>query len=179
MDYFRYFFDQQILEEIVQQSNFYAVQNNPNKPLLLSVMELEQFLGTVLYMACAPLPSSRLHWSKVYHNNNMADVLSCDRWEEIKRNIHFNGNLLQPTKDDKHFECSKSDSLLSICRKRCSASPKVSIFVWMSRLFHTQAITTASNIFEKSPKNMATKSLFSLTTKAFFTTISGNNNKRS
>ena len=87
MDYFRYFFDQQILEEIVQQSNLYAVQNNPNKPLLLTVMELEQFLGTVLYMACASLPNSRLHWSKVYHNDNVADVMSRDRWEEIKRNI--------------------------------------------------------------------------------------------
>ena len=41
VDYLRYFFDQQILEEIVQQSNLYAVQNNPNEPLLLIVMELE------------------------------------------------------------------------------------------------------------------------------------------
>ena len=104
MDYFRHFFDQQILEEIVQQSNLYAVQNNPNKPLLLTVMELEQFLGAVLYMTCASFPDSRLHWSKVYHNDNVADVMSRDRWEEIKRNIHFNDNSLQLTRDDENFE---------------------------------------------------------------------------
>ena len=55
-------------------------------------------------MACASLPNSRLHWSKVYHNDNVADVISCDRWEEIKRNIHFNDNSLQPTKDDEKFD---------------------------------------------------------------------------
>ena len=48
MDYHRYFFGQQILEVIVQQSNLYAEQNNPNKPQLLIEMEIKQFLEAVL-----------------------------------------------------------------------------------------------------------------------------------
>ena len=48
MNYHRYFFGQQILEVIVQQSNLYAEQNNPNKPQLLIEMELKQFLEAVL-----------------------------------------------------------------------------------------------------------------------------------
>ena len=168
-DYFRYFFDQQILEEIAQQSNLCAVQNNSNKPLLLNVMELEQFLGTVFYMACASLPNSRLHWSKVYH---VADVMSRDRWEEIKTNIHFNDNSLQPTRDDENFDkMLKIRPFVEYCKRRCNVHPKMNTFGWMSRLFHAKATTTASNIIQKSPKNGATKSLFSLTTKEFFTTL--------
>ena len=65
MDCYRYFFGLHILEIIVQQSNLHAVQNNPNQPLLLTVMELEQFLETVLYMACATLLKSKLYWIKL------------------------------------------------------------------------------------------------------------------
>ena len=80
----------------MQQSNLHAVQNNPNKPQLLVVMKLEKFLETVLYMACASLPNSRLHWGKIYYNYNVAVIMSRGRLEEIKKNIQFNENSLQP-----------------------------------------------------------------------------------
>ena len=129
-------------------------KTDPNKPLLLTVVEPGKFLGTVLYMACASLPNSRLHWSKVYHNDDVADVMSRDRWEKIKRNIHFNDNLLQPTRDNEKFDrMFKIRPFVKHLQKKCSVPPKVNTFVWMIRLFHTKATTTASNIFEKSPEN--------------------------
>ena len=90
---------------IVYQSNLYAIQQNPDRPLNLTVNELEQFLGTVLYMACAKLPNTRLYWSKIHRNANVADEMSQTRWERIKQNIHFNDNTNQiENTDDPNFD---------------------------------------------------------------------------
>ena len=43
------FFYEDILEEVVQQSNLYAIQCDTNKPLNLTTKELEQFVGTEVH----------------------------------------------------------------------------------------------------------------------------------
>lgn len=39
IDYFRMFFNKDLLHQITQQSNLYAVQNDPNKPLNMDTNE--------------------------------------------------------------------------------------------------------------------------------------------
>ena len=51
------------MNHIVMQSNLYSVQIDPEKPLELTVDELERFLGVVFFMSIISLPSSRLYWS--------------------------------------------------------------------------------------------------------------------
>ncbi|KAK7898400.1 hypothetical protein WMY93_019253 [Mugilogobius chulae] len=43
-DYFKMFFSDNILSVITEQSNLYAIQCNPSRPLNLSTKELEQFV---------------------------------------------------------------------------------------------------------------------------------------
>ena len=95
--------DQPLLESIVYQSNLYAIQKKSNKLLRLIVKELEQFLGTVFYMSCAPLPNASLHLNNVYGNKNVSNIMSY-RWEEVKSNIHFNNNNKQPSRDGLSFD---------------------------------------------------------------------------
>ena len=53
MNYYRNIIDNEILEKNVDQSNLYALQKkNINKPLDLSLNELEQFLGIVFLHEC-------------------------------------------------------------------------------------------------------------------------------
>ena len=61
IDYFRIFFDDSILEHIVEQSNLFSVQSNINRPLQLTKDELEQFLGIVLYISVYHLPCTRMY----------------------------------------------------------------------------------------------------------------------
>lgn len=56
IDYFRYFFDDELLSEISDQSNLFAIQKNANKALCLTCTELEQFLSTTMYMSIYSLP---------------------------------------------------------------------------------------------------------------------------
>ena len=55
-DYFKQFFEEDILGYMVEQSNIYAVQQNPKQPLGLDQNELEQFLGCCMLMLLYNLP---------------------------------------------------------------------------------------------------------------------------
>ncbi|KAG0429067.1 hypothetical protein HPB47_024003, partial [Ixodes persulcatus] len=99
IEYIQRFFDDNIFNLIPQQSNLYAVQQNPNKPFVLSRVELEQFLGFTVYMSIFQLPRSRLYWSAECRLPVMADIMTRDRWEEIKSSLHFNDNLSMPPAD--------------------------------------------------------------------------------
>ena len=90
VEYVCYFLDSDLLDTIVLQSNIYALQKNPNKPLNLDRIELEQWLGLCV------LPKDRMYWSTQLGSlrDIAAEVMSDNRWEEIKSNFHMVDNSL-------------------------------------------------------------------------------------
>ncbi|XP_070819483.1 piggyBac transposable element-derived protein 2-like [Chaetodon trifascialis] len=99
LQYFREFFSEEILHVIVDESNIYAIQCDPNKPLNLTTSELEQFLGTVVYMSLFGLPATRMFWNKAPRVSQVADTMTLNRWEAIKKSLHFNNNERQEEND--------------------------------------------------------------------------------
>ncbi|XP_063921127.1 piggyBac transposable element-derived protein 3-like [Zophobas morio] len=95
--YYQQFFSNELLYLIVEQSNLYAIQNDVNKPLNLTRSELEIFIGTVIYMSIFHLPRHRLYWKSACRVAQVADCMSRKRWEDIKKNLHFNNNDDLPT----------------------------------------------------------------------------------
>lgn len=69
-------FDGQHLDKIVEQSNLNYLQQNPNRALNLDRTELEQFLGTVVYMSIFRLPRSKMYWSSASQLQQVAEVMS-------------------------------------------------------------------------------------------------------
>uniref|UniRef100_A0A8C3A2I5 PiggyBac transposable element-derived protein domain-containing protein n=1 Tax=Cyclopterus lumpus TaxID=8103 RepID=A0A8C3A2I5_CYCLU len=100
LEYFQHFFSEDILQDIVGQSNLYAIQCDPNKPLNLSTQELEQFLGTVVYMSLFGLPGTRMFWNKACRVSQVADTMTLNRWEAIKKALHFNNNEERQEEND-------------------------------------------------------------------------------
>ena len=92
INYFRDFFDNEILEHIVEQSNIYAIQRNPNKPLNLDRNELEQFIGTLFVMSLTKITNTRLYWATGFAMNDISDYFSRNRWQCIKWNLHCANN---------------------------------------------------------------------------------------
>ena len=54
--YFRSLFDESLFDIIVEQSNLYSTQNNPNRPLGLTSAELEQSVGILFVMSIVSMP---------------------------------------------------------------------------------------------------------------------------
>ncbi|KAA8577630.1 hypothetical protein FQN60_002590 [Etheostoma spectabile] len=81
-----------LLEVVVEQSNLYAIQCDTNKPLNITTKELEQFMGTAVYMSLFGLPGTRMFWNKATRVSQVADTMALNRWEFIKKSLHFNNN---------------------------------------------------------------------------------------
>ncbi|XP_049946503.1 piggyBac transposable element-derived protein 3-like [Schistocerca serialis cubense] len=71
MTYFRQLLDDKILENAVDQTNLYAIPKDISKPINTDKNEIEQFLVVI--------PA-------------VADVMSLNRWEQLKLGLHFNDN---------------------------------------------------------------------------------------
>ena len=104
IDYFRSFFDTTIIDHIVSQSNLYAAQKDPSKPLGLTACEFEKFLSVILLMAIIPILNSRSFWSLDLRIIQVSDILSRRRFEEIKRFVHFNDNSFMLPPDHENFD---------------------------------------------------------------------------
>ena len=91
--FFRYSFTNEILQFTSDESNKYAIQINPNKPLLLTKDELEQFTGILYMMTIVRMPGIRSYWNMETRYEKIANIMSRNRFDEIKRFIHCNDNL--------------------------------------------------------------------------------------
>ena len=62
LKYFCEFFDDEILDKIVQKENLYALQKYINKPLHLEIKELKKWLGLVIYFSLSKLLNTKMQW---------------------------------------------------------------------------------------------------------------------
>ncbi len=94
--YFRDIMDDHFIEHIVEQSKLYALQCDINKPMDFDPNKLEQFIGMVFWMSIVKMPRARLYWGTDTRYDKIADVMPCNTFETIKRNIHINNNAARP-----------------------------------------------------------------------------------
>ncbi|XP_047116201.1 piggyBac transposable element-derived protein 3-like [Schistocerca piceifrons] len=92
MTYFRQLLDDKIVENAVDQTNLYAIQKDISKPINTDKNKIEQFFGCCMYMSIYRLPSSRMYWKTTTRIPAVADVMSRNRWEQLKSGLHFNDN---------------------------------------------------------------------------------------
>lgn len=99
VDIFLKFLSDDLLDEIVYQSNLYASQTDISNPLNLTRAELYAFLGINIVMTFIRYPRYRLYWSSdsALRCNMIADAMPVNRFERIRRFLHFTDN----TKHDK------------------------------------------------------------------------------
>ena len=121
--YFREIIDDGILNMIVEQSNLYSTQQNVNKPLHLTKEELEQFLGITFTMSIVKMPATRMYWASKTRYGKVADVMTCQRFETIKRNLHFNDNAAQIQDPEHRDKLFKVQPLISRLREKVQKAP--------------------------------------------------------
>jgi len=111
---FELFFDQQVLEMIVDYSNNYA--SNKNQSLQIDVNELKCFLGILLLSGYNELSRRRMYWEKSpdTHNDLVSGAMRRNRFEQIFSYIHFCDN----SKLDEHDKFSKIRPLISMLNSR-------------------------------------------------------------
>ena len=100
--FFNLFVNDELLQQIVDQSNYYAAGViNTSRPLRRSSVlntwkdvtleEMKQFFGLVFHMGNVAMPSYRSYWSKdrLYSNELFKSVMSRNRFQSIMRYLNF------------------------------------------------------------------------------------------
>lgn len=103
-DYFRDFFDDEILSHIVEQSNLYAIQTDPNNPININKDDLEQFIASLFMMSMIKITNTRLYWSCDFDYDGVSKMFSRNRWELIKKFLHCNNNDDRVPRDNPNFD---------------------------------------------------------------------------
>lgn len=137
VDFFLHFFDEEVLNLIVTETNRFAHQpknirrvhkkttNVPNKPrnpkwVDVSQDEVKQFLGIVLWMGLVQMPTLRSYWSRdSIYLNNIPKVMTRNRFEGILANLHFTDNTAHTESRSRIF---KIESLIKLLRDRFKSS---------------------------------------------------------
>lgn len=92
-DFFRAIFTDEIMNLIVEETIRLANQKGKTT-FRLSKKDIMIYLGINIIMTYIKYPNSRLYWSSIsaLRMNLIADAMSVNRFEEIKRYLHFSDN---------------------------------------------------------------------------------------
>lgn len=89
--YFKMFFDDEIFEMISLESNLYAHQKD-GCVLNTTPKEIEQLVGILMTMGIVKMPNTRMYWSSHSRYSPVADVMSRNRFEQLRKYLHFTNN---------------------------------------------------------------------------------------
>jgi len=146
--FFNFLFPKSIITYITDQSNLYASQIRPNNLPNISEKEIEQFIGILLKMSISSLPSIRHHWGVLGHPS-VYNVMPVNRFEEIKRFMHFNDNTTNtPETYDRLF---KVKPLLDQIKNILITIPKEEYLAVDEQIIPTKCKTSLKQYNPKKP----------------------------
>ena len=121
IDFFRMFFDVEMIRSISKQTNLYSTQCYINKGSIgTSPDEIENYLGVLLRMCIVQMPRYRMYWETETRYEQVAGIMSRNRFELIKKFLHFadNNNAPDP-RDPNRDKLYKIRELFEQLRQNC------------------------------------------------------------
>ncbi|XP_065069915.1 piggyBac transposable element-derived protein 3-like [Rhopilema esculentum] len=121
IEYFKNFFDDQLIGHISEQTNLYSVQKNGSS-VATTADEIEQYIGILLLMGIYKIPQYRMYWSRELNISSISETMPVNRFDKIKSFFHCNDNSKNVQRShpefDKLFKVRPViDSVQNKCRK--------------------------------------------------------------
>lgn len=113
LEYFKMFFSDDLIQLTTDNTNLYSVQET-GKSINISDDEVSDFIAIHILMGIVDMPSYLDYWSNAFRYEDIAEIMSLKRYQQIRRYIHFVNNRNQ--NDDPYF---KVRPVLDIVRRNC------------------------------------------------------------
>lgn len=81
----------------------YALQSGTSVAYI-SQSAIEQFMGTLMLMGVYRVPQMRMFWQEPTRCPAVADNFPRKKFENVKRNLHFNNNVTMPVRNSSQFD---------------------------------------------------------------------------
>ncbi|XP_034041964.1 piggyBac transposable element-derived protein 3-like [Thalassophryne amazonica] len=125
--YFRRYFDAQMISHITYQTNLYAAQKDMNTTFTTNENEVMTFLAILIYMGVVQLPSIEDYWAMETRVPQVANLMSSKRFRLLRRVVHFNDNTQITDTCDRFFKVRPLFSFLTTDFRREPQTPKQSV----------------------------------------------------
>lgn len=125
--YFKLFFDEDVIDLIVTQTNIYAEQKRSRNWEPVDSAEVKAFIAMLILMGIHPLPAIDLYWSsdQFFRVDEIASVMTIKRFKKVLENMHLNDNAKMPRRGDNNYDkLFKVRPLLKFLNKACQNSAK-------------------------------------------------------
>lgn len=137
VDFFNKFFNQDVISNLVDQTNLYAQQNRTKNWQDTVDDEVRAFIGLLIGMGVHALPSFKLFWSTdpLFRVQPIVDIMQRDRFMKLLNNLHVNDNTKTVSRDDPAFD------------KLHKIRP---LLTEMNRQFSEQAVSSSSQTVDEA-----------------------------
>ena len=116
LEYFRRYFDSELIKQIVNETNLYSVQQT-TKSVNTNVSEMEQFIGVLIYMGIVVMPSYVDYWAQSSRCEKITNIFSLKRFQKLRRYLHFTNNENAVNSNDRLFKIRPVlDAIVGKCR---------------------------------------------------------------
>ena len=92
LQFFRFFFTDDVLCHVAEQTTTFSVQQCPENPTKVSKADVEKFVGICMYMSLIRLTNTRYYWSTHFRVHHVADIMTYNNFAKLKRYLHFANN---------------------------------------------------------------------------------------
>jgi hypothetical protein len=105
-DFFGKFFDENLYNWLVNQTNLYAQQNNTRHWEAVTSDELKAFVGILIAIGLHQVPTIDLCWSSdpLFRIQPVANVMAVKRFKKIREVLHANDNSRAPKRGDPQYD---------------------------------------------------------------------------
>ena len=123
---FSLFFDDEVIDLIVRETNMYAQQCLVNTTTMWSTTsdEIRAYIGFYLLMGINRLPEIWDYWAKdeKLHYTPVASRISRTRFEAINRYLHFADNTQLPSREEQGYNrVQKVQPIITAMKQRCTS----------------------------------------------------------
>lgn len=133
-------FPKELFEKIACQINLYIVQKDPNMSFRVTEIDIQQFVGLVFIMWLVQLPRVTIHWSGALGTPLVKDTMPVNKFEKIRRFIHFNDNATMLSRDyADHDRLHKIRLVVHQLNETCLSIPFVKYFCVDEQICSTKA----------------------------------------
>ena len=101
--YFKIFFDDNLIKQITEQTNLYPVQTS-GKLINVTTDEMEQYFSILVRMSIIKLPQVRMYWTQSTQVLSISNIMSINRFEKIRQYLHCNDNSKNVQSSDPNYD---------------------------------------------------------------------------
>jgi hypothetical protein len=121
---FKYFFDDDFMNKIIEETNLYLMQKDANNKIIYTALDIQRFFGILLFMSVQRFQNTRSYWHPAYGYGPVSCVMPVNKFERLKLGLHFHNNdLHKPVGHAEHDRLFKIRPVIEHLNKRFSTLP--------------------------------------------------------